>query len=219
MGRTSNIVENPAVLALKWKNEKESRNPENPKEKIKVRETGWYYYDKDQEKEILVDLPLTFIWLETAVSIMGYDEKNNIGIYSNEILSENIKEDQLTVKIGKEVFKTGFYDEIKEVVKGRGGKFCNAVYVLAFIDNDWKIVRFLMTGSSNTAWITFTTGKRMKLKSHAITCSGTKFVESQLGGYEEPVFEFVPLSEELAQKADLTYEQEIEPYFNYLRNS
>lgn len=212
MGRTSEIRENPAVKTLKWKNAKYEKKG---KEKVMVRETGWYFWDKNgndgEGQDVLIPIPITFLWLETAFSIMGYSEKREKGIYSNEIL--DLKTQPLDVKCDKETLAEGLYNDIKEEVKGQGGKFCSAVYALVDTEQGKDVYRFLMSGSANGAWIEF--ANNAKNRTHSIVCSGTLEKVNGNTEYEEPVFNYLPASDEDKELADQAYTEQIQPFFDY----
>jgi hypothetical protein len=210
MGRTSQIVENPAVKTLKWKNEKIDK-----KTKKVTQETGWYYWDKTgnegEGENVKVPLPITFLWLESASSVSGYSEKKESGIYSNEVL--DTRSQPMTVKVGKDTLTEGFWKDIKEEVKAEGGKYCTAVYALVMVDDKPEIWRFLMTGASNS-WLSFSNNSNNR--KHAIVCYDTKFETKGSVEYEEPVFKYVSVEKELLELADQLYTEQVEPYFNYI---
>lgn len=210
MGRTSLLVENPAKFTLKWKNEKFEKNPKT-KQLEKVRDTGWYYWDKELNDgkggEVLVPMPVTFMWLESASSFTGYNEATNSSIYSNEVL--DLKNDTMTVRMGKDIIAEGTYAEVKDKVAAKGGKFCIPVYALM----DGEVVRFLMTGAS-LSWINF--NNRIKNNTHAIVCYDTKQEKKGSNEYEVPVFKYLPAEEEDKKLADEAYETQVKPYFEYM---
>lgn len=210
MGRTSKVLENPAVKTLKWKNEKV-----NKRTKEVEQETGWYYWDKNandgEGKNIKVDLPIKFWWLESAFSVTGYNEKKEKGVYSNEVL--NLKEQVMTVKCGDEIIAEGLWRDIKDEVKANGGNFCTAVYALVETNEGFEIWRFLMTGASSS-WIGF--NNNVKNRTSAIVCHTTNFLEKGSVQYEEPVFKYVSSTDEELQRADEAYIKYVEPYFDYV---
>jgi hypothetical protein len=220
MGRMSTIAENPAIKTLRWKNRKmeavkdeKGKTVKNkdgtPKMKL-IRETGWYYYDKVDETDKMLPLPLSFTWLESATSFTGYNQSKELGVYSNEVL--DIKKDKMTVRCGDETIASGLYNNIKDVVKGQGGKYCIAVYAYC-IDTE-EIVRFLMTGSSGAAWMNF--HKHALSKSKAISCTGSTEKEMKTGAsYEEPTFVYIDATDDVNRIADIKYE-EVANYFEYI---
>lgn len=230
MSRTAQILENPAIKTLKWKNRKEEvqkdakgkalKNEDGSIIKKVVRETGWYYWDKSLNEgeggEVMVPMPISFVWLETACSIAGFNKERETGVYSNEVL--NLKEHPMVVKIGKETLTEGLYADIKAEAKEAGGKFCNAVYALVETgDEEYEIWRFLMIGSSFSAWTEFS--NRAKNKSKMIVCYDTVEKETPNSDiYEAPVFKYMDLPEHLGAEADKVAVEIIDPYFKYILN-
>lgn len=229
MSRTAEIVSSPVVKTLKWKNAKwETLKDEKGKvlkdeqgkpKQEKVRDTGWYYWDKNLNDgdgaEVMVDMPITFVWLETATSFSGYNKDMQQGVYSNEVL--NTKEQPLIVKCGKETIAEGLYNDIKDSVKGQGGKYCQAVYALVEFEGEYEVWRFLMVGSSRDSWMNFS--NKMKNKTHAITCYDISEKETPKGDiYELPVFKYLPLPEEMGKEADKVAVEQIDPYFKFILN-
>lgn len=217
MSRSSDLKSNPSVRTLQWKNEKKTKG------KV-VRTTGWYYYDKtanDGEGDnVLMEMPLVFMWLESAQSFTGFHEKKEKGIYSNEILNNQdaIKKygkKELVVKCAGETLVEGFYADIKEEAKGFGAKFCIPVYASMEIDGEFQIVRLLMTGSSGSAWMNFFKGQNTA-KDVVISCYDKREVEMKTGAtYDEPVFKTLKASKEQIEAADkLTVE--VDEFFDYI---
>lgn len=220
MGRLSNVNENPAVKTIKWKNRKMEgvkdakgktiKNDDGtPKMKL-IRKTGWYYYDKSTETEIQMEMPFSFIWLESATSFSGYNQNKQKGVYSNEVL--NLKTDKMTVRCGEDIIAEGLYAKIKDEVKGQGGKFCIPVY--AYVPETEETVRILMTGSSGSAWMGFHKTKESQTK--MISCIGANEKEMATGQtYEEPTFKYVPMDSSLNDVAD-EKATEVSDYFKYI---
>lgn len=227
MSRTTDILENPAVKTLKWKNRKEEIQKDSKGKAIKdetgklvtkvERETGWYYWDKSlndgEGGEVKVDMPLVGIWLETSNSIMGYSKNAEKGIYSNEVL--DLKSQELVVKCGNDILAKGLYNSIKDDVKGQGGKFCSAVYALVEVtDREYEIWRFLMAGSSNSAWITYS--NRIKNKTHAFVFYDTNEKFTPKGDmYEEPVLKYIVPDEDFLAAADKAATELVDPFFKF----
>lgn len=229
MSRNSDVVSSPVTRTLSWKNKKVKRedvideNGKKGKKDVIVRETGWYYYDKTANDgdgdNIKVDLPLNFLWLESAQSFSGYSEKKEQGIYSNEILvgPDAVKKygkRKLTVKCGDSILEEGYYHDIKEAVKGHGGKFCIPVYAMVENDGNWEIWRFLMTGASGAAWMSF--NNRTQNEKMMISCIDSVEVEMKTGAvYEAPVFKYIPTTANVLKEADEKC-KEVDKYFEYI---
>jgi hypothetical protein len=102
------------------------------------------YWNGTENVTIEVD---KIIVLEELYSISGYSEKDNKGIWSNEVL--NLRTEKMTVKVGNTIVAEGTYREVKDKVKSMGGKF--TVVPIALIGDE--MVRFLFSGSGCSGWI------------------------------------------------------------------
>lgn len=218
MSRSSNLQENPAVKTLKFKGEKFDK-----KTKKITREAGWFYWDKNgndgEGEDVTVSLPLTFLWLESAQSFTGYNDKKEQGVYSNEILptQDAVKkygEQELTVKCGTDVIAQGKYKDIKEEVKGMGGKFCIPVYAAWENQGEYEIIRLLMTGASGSAWMSF--NDRNKNLTNVVVCYDTEDIDMKTGdSYKAPMFKYIKATDEQLDIANELVKQ-VDSYFDYL---
>lgn len=233
MGRLSSSVEKPFSKTLKWKNEKFDK-----KLKQVTREKGWYYYVPGEEgeegKNVMIEMPFTFVWLENATSFTGYNEASGKGIYSNEVLSEQLTKEmfpkkqgegvedyykriksymKLTAKMDKDVIAEGLYKDIKNDVVAQGGKFCMPVYALLQTNEGTETVRILMTGGSVETWLPFQ--DRSKLKNLAVSCNGSVEKERGSNQYEAPKFQYVTATPQLLKEADAAAAK-VEEYFKYI---
>ena len=218
MSRSSNLIEQPAVLTLKFKGEKYDK-----KKKEVTQEAGWYSYDKNandgEGANVAHPLPLTFMWLENAQSFTGFNSKTEKGFYSNEILNspDAIKKygkQKLHLKTDGETVLSGYYADIKEEAKGMGAKFCIPLYAAMEVEGEWKVVRFLMTGASGSAWMSF--NDRSKNLTHAIVCHDIIDVDMKTGdSYKAPVFQYVKATSEQIEAADRLVTS-VDEYFDYI---
>ena len=90
---------------------------ENPVKKFieyKAEESTFQYWDKKQEKNIPLELPVQFIVLDELATITGYCEVAKSNLYSNEVHNLNLQ--MLNVKSFKGgVHLMGKYADIKEI--------------------------------------------------------------------------------------------------------
>lgn len=214
MSRSTTLVQNPAVLTLKFKNEKFDK-----KSKKVTQEAGWYYYEKpktDEEegKNIMTPMPLKFLWLESAQSVTGYSKTEEASVYSNEILPLNKAYNQeLTVKVGKNTLVKGLWRDIKIDVKDAGGKYCIPVYAAMEIEGEYKIVRILISGGSRDVWMNL---DKSKFMTHAIISDSINEVEMKTGDtYQAPNFKFVPATPQELEVADELVTK-VDDYFKFL---
>ena len=222
MSRSTLILENPAVRTYKFRGEKFDK-----KLKKVTREAGFYHWDKNQKNEetgedgveVYNELPLTFLWLESAQSFTGYDSKNEKGFYSNEILNnpdavKKYGQKKLDLKTDGKTVLSGYYKDIKEEAKGMGAKFCIPLYAAQEIDGEYQVVRFLMTGASGTSWMNFS--DKNKNNTFAIVACDTNDVEMKTGdSYKEPVFKYIKATKEQIEIADELVKK-VDDFFEYI---
>lgn len=223
MSRSSKIVGKPTEITLKFKNEKFDK-----KLKEITQEAGFYYYIRSQEEDeegenVLVPFPFKFIWLEEAQSVSGYNSKEEKGVYSNEILInpnnqlvKKYKKKDLTVKCGNETIAVGPWHEIKEKVGDMGGKYCVPVYALAEINNEWVIIRILMSGGSRASWFDISRNKS-KILNNFIVAEGFEEVEMKTGDtYQKPIFKFGDMIPENLQEKIKEATKIVDDYFEFI---
>jgi hypothetical protein len=107
--------------------------------------------EKGENVELVIDKGLYFIVLDELSSITGFNEKNQCGIYSNEV--HYLNEEILTVKTFKGNIKyVGKYADIKNDIKAIGGKFCKSVYAM-LLGVTPELVCFNFYGASFASWM------------------------------------------------------------------
>jgi hypothetical protein len=146
----------------------------------------WKYWDKEEEKQVFIDLPIFFIVLDQLSTIKGFSDEHNCGIFSNEVKY-----------LGKEVLKvrsfkggisiTGKYSDIKGEVKSAGGKFTKSIYAL-MIDKEGdnhEIVNFQLSGAAFSAWMDF----KFSAQQHIVSITD-EIIKEKKGAisYYKPVF-------------------------------
>ena len=236
MSRLSSIVEKPYTKTLQWRNEKFDK-----KAKKVTQEKGWYYYvpstvEGEKGTNVMLEMPITFMWILSATSFTGFNEGEGQSIYSNEVLNQQDLKDffpkkegesvedyyarlksymTLTAKMGKETIATGFYKDIKDSVVAKGGKYCQPNYAMLINgDGTTEIVRFLFSGSSIETWIPFS-GNKTFLSKKAVKLNGSIEKSKGSNDYEAPIFEFVDVESKFAREADKAA-QVVMDYFKFI---
>lgn len=201
LSETKGHSTNPAKRFLNWKS--------NDKE--------FAYYDKEKKENISVALPFKFQFLEHFSTIKGWNDANQTGIYSNEIMFTS--KEELTVKMfnGMEI-ATGLYADIRSKVRDAGGKYHRSVYVL---DENGEIVNIQMKGAVVSAYSVFMDGdKKANVKGHKHLIENNWIVIKEFQSlkkgatkYTVPIFEIgEPFTSDEFEKANESY-KEIEAYF------
>ena len=187
MGFTSNLeqVHNPATRYLRWKGGAEKVREDGVE---KVEGGKLVYWDKENQEEIEVALPLVFCPLEITYGYTGFiPDKGRI--WSNEILDFNSQ--RITVNItgeDTEVICSGNYETIKDKAYASGARL--QTYVYAYCKQLGGIVRLNLGGSARSAWKEFS--KKVKLQnifSCPVSMSADEPKESKLGPFVPPKYE------------------------------
>lgn len=121
------------------------------------------YYDKEQGKDVMVKLPLTFVHLDELATIKGWHEASESGIYSNEVRSTRLEELNVRSFKGGEIIK-GIYQDIKLRVQGAGGVFHTSIYVYL----NGEIVNLSFKGAALMGWSDFAKENRKSFLGNTI---------------------------------------------------
>lgn len=109
------------------------------------------YFDKnvgEKGEKVDVPMPFTFLLLDNLLTIKGFDQNSGSGIWSNEISQKDAKVSVLTVKNKHGEIAKGTYENIKEKVKGLGGKYAQSCYIAYFEGKELVIGNITFSGSS-----------------------------------------------------------------------
>jgi len=189
MSRLDADVKNPTTVYLKW----DGTNG------------GFNYWDKSKADEskgikgenIHIDLPFTFMALDTFSTVKGYSDANKSGFWSNEV--KNLKKDSLTVRTKAGVAATGLYADVMADKNCVGAKFCQSVYIVANIEGKSVIANIQMMGTALSAWIDF--GKENKIFKGAVKVAKMKQGKKGVTVYQTPIFEAIDVKPEVDEKA------------------
>ena len=171
------------------------------------------YWDKEQKKQIELQLPLYFIILDQLTTIKGYNEQNNCGIYSNEV---HFIDEVLTVKTFKGGINiVGKYSDIKHELKSIGGKFCKSVYAMIFSENGGtEMVNFQLLGSAFAAFM----DAKINVNKYAVGIMPEMVTQTKgTNTYLEPVFKKFNMQDSLLQQA-IGYDKQLQEYLKRYKN-
>jgi hypothetical protein len=177
-------------------------------------DTGqWFYYDKEAEERKELKMPFYFVVLDELTAIKGYNERNNCGIYSNEI--RFIKDDILNVRSFKGGIQiVGKYNDIKDAALREGGKFCKSVYAMLIVGKgEYELVNFQLHGSAFGAWIE----KGFNVEDFAVGVESNETGTKGKVTYKHPVFlkkKLTPDIDQEAIKMDKKLQVYLASYFN-----
>lgn len=135
LNRPTNGSTSPVTKYLNWKSN----------------EKAFSYYDKEQGKNVLVELPIKFLFLEHYHTVKGWNDASESGIYSNEVYS--IGKEELNVKAfkGGEI-ASGLYKDIKERIKNAGAVYHRSIYAM---NEQGEIINIQLKGIGVKAYSDF----------------------------------------------------------------
>ena len=164
------------------------------------------YYDKEQAKDVLVKIPLTFIHLDELATIKGWDEKSESGIYSNEVRSTRLEELNVRSFKGGELIK-GIYQDIKLRVQGAGGVFHTSIYVYL----NGEVVNLSFKGAALMGWSDFAKENRKSFLGNTIEILTAADGKKGAVKFSTPVFT-------LGQPIGLTENEKAESAYGLLKS-
>ncbi len=184
---------NPASSFLEWKSD----------------DKCFSFYDKEKGENTQVKLPFKFLVLKQMNTIRGWDDKNQSGIYSNEVAK--ISEEPITVKNfkGGQIAK-GLYRDIKSTIVDAGGHYSRSIYVMT---ERGALVNINLKGASVQAWGDFTQKTLDRLSKEWVSVTSANEATKGKVTYSTPNFEFAgTLSTDKASIADKLYDELVD-YF------
>lgn len=179
---------NPTKIYLEWKSD----------------DKCFAYYDKDKKENVKMELPLKFLTLMEFHTIKGWNDKNQSGVYSNEVKS--IGQDELNVRLfkGNQSVK-GLYKEIKDTIIAMGGHYTKSIYVML---EDGTIANINIKGSGVQSWGDFTQKTRSRLTDEWIEVANAIELKKGKVNYSIPEFKFAKsLSDSESKLADSKYNE------------
>ncbi|HMA68772.1 MAG TPA: hypothetical protein VKN74_02795 [Candidatus Mcinerneyibacterium sp.] len=172
-----------------------------------AKEKSFYYYDKKQEKQVLLDTnKINGVVLETGYAIKGFIKDTKQFVYSNEVRLLN--EDTMNIKLyskkgGSKTIASGVYSEIKdELNKDRSidwSLFIVIYYMTKNEEGERTIFALQLKGSAFFAW----TNKDFDADMPGTGFKVSGFAEESSGSidYFIPIFKAVKIPDEAEQAA------------------
>lgn len=179
-----------------------SSNPTKKYFEWKSDDKCFAYYDKETKQNVKVELPFKFLTLMEFHTIKGWNDKNQSGVYSNEVKS--IGNDELNVRLfkGNQSVK-GVYKEIKDTIIAMGGHYTKSIYIML---EDGSIANVNIKGSSVQAWGDFTQKTRSRLSDEWIEVANAIELKKGKVNYSIPEFKFATsLNDSQCTLADNAY--------------
>lgn len=203
-------AKNPAQRFIQWRGGAENNGTKDEPDWVGGRLT---WYDKENQEEVEIPLPFSFIVLDELTTLTGFNEGQMSGYWSNEVRDSNAT---LVARTKQGVQARGSYAKIKEM--GLSGlKYAQSVYI-AFKDETGELAigNIKMAGAAMSAWIDFK--KRFDIEQCAVYITDEpKQAKKGRNVYFIPVFEGQNINDETRKKVT-ALDEELQKYLTtYLR--
>ncbi len=175
------------------------------------------YFDKEKGEKgetIEFKMPFYFIVLDELSTITGFNEKNQCGIYSNEVHS--LSDEILKVKTFQGgISIVGKYADIKNDIKAIGGKFAKSIYAM-LLGKPNEFVHFKFSGAAFGSWL----DKKINLQTSAILVNETAMGEKGAVKYVYPIFKqsIIPQNKKYVWDAALEMDKQLQKYLISYKN-
>lgn len=172
------------------------------------------YWDKEQEKNVFVEAPFTFLVLDQLSTVSGWSDEAQSGIWANEV--RDLRRESLTVRTKAGIAGKGLYDTVKHI---NGARFAKSIYI-AYYDGErvLRIGNLRAVGACLAAWIEFSRGRNVQ--KGAVTLTGSTEGKKGKNKYFIPTFEAKDTVAEATEEAAIELDQHLQEYLNaYFKNS
>lgn len=189
-------IKNPATKFLSWKSN----------------EQAFSYYDKDKQKNVLVKLPLKFLFLDQLQSVKGWSDALSGQIISNEV--KTVSDQELNVvcyhknnkgEATKTTIAKGLYSQIKDAVVSAGAKYHKSIYIML---EDGTLANIQLKGASVKEWGDFFNRSKKRLADEWIVIDSAKAGKKGAVKFFTPEFKFErSISDSESEQADAVFDE------------
>lgn len=175
---------------------------------------GFKSYDKETKKNVITPLPFKFLILDRLTTVVGFNEPEQIGYYSNEI--RDLK-DQLTVRSKNGIEAKGTWEQVKAQLGTKGASYAQSVYIMFYQGKEAVLGNIKMSGAALENWFGFC--KENKIMEIGVQVRTTNEKKKGKVVYFEPVFEAIKVSE-ASNAAAVEMDKELQAYLvSYLEKN
>lgn len=189
--------------------------PTNPAARfLEIKNGGVVYYDKANQENVAVDVPLEFIVLDQLATVKGWSDSDESGYWSNEVRS--VGKDTLTVRTSKGAKESGLWRDIKGSSNVAGSRYHASIYLAHKSTNGMEIANLSLKGAALNAWIEFI--QKNRIGSSKVVLSGWADGKKGAVSYKVPMFEAHAMSDDEKAEAiglDKELQAYLGEYFNY----
>lgn len=144
---------------------------------------------------------ISFIVLAETVSICGFNEQHNLGIFSNEI--KNTQNEELCVRTKNGILVEGLYADIKAKLGPLGGNFAQNLYVQL---KTGELAVLQLSGAVLKEWFNYKAANGNNISTHWVTITGINDMKKGAVKYSVPVLTLgTELTADEDNRAELLY--------------
>lgn len=172
----------------------------------------WTYYESESKTNYNFT-ELNAVLVDVRSSITGWNEETNSRIYSN--LVKNTRQTPMRVMGGAGgELANGLYNDIKDEVKKKGGRFATNLFALVEIDDTYVPVMITLSGGALGEWMNLTKNLDFgDLFSNQVKMTIGEQHRKGAVKYYLPKFEMTELSDDIREQADRFDHEVLQPYF------
>lgn len=172
------------------------------------------FYDKEEAKNLKVDLPFEFIVLDQLKRVGGFCDEDNRNYWSNEI--KNTGKDVLTVRASK-AKATGLWANIKDSLPG--AKLATVAYIAYKVNNEYLLGKIVLERSGLAAWINFVDANKgvVNAENKVVITGFSEQFKKGTNLYRKPIFTVAPLTDD-DTTAGNKLDKELQVYLNQCLN-
>lgn len=163
---------NPAKKFYKWESENKT----------------FSWYNKEENKNVLTKLPFRFVTLGRPLfCVKGFNEKLNIGLYSNEVRS--VKDEMIVRYFDKNqpIIAKGVWADVKDKADNVGGKYHLSIY--GYDLDSKEIINIDVKGNGIGEWGELFKKNNQRLADEIVIVKGYKEGKKGSVKYTYPTFE------------------------------
>jgi hypothetical protein len=161
------------------------------------------YYDKEAGKNVDLGNNITFLVLDQLSTVKGWHDASESGIWSNEV--RDTRTETMNVKAfkgGDRDLVSGIYSDIKDKVKGLGGRYVRSMYVAMKVDGDTlELANLQLKGAALAEWSAFYNDNRNEIYDAAVEVTGSDARKKGATKFNVPIFALKKISEETNETA------------------
>lgn len=162
---------------------------------------SFVYYDKEAGENVGLGDNITFLVLDQLSTVKGWHDASESGIWSNEVRDTRVETMNVKAFKGGDL-ASGIYSDIKDKIKGLGGRFVRSMYVAMKVDGDaLELANLQLKGAALAEWSAFYNDNRNEIYDSAVEVTGSDARKKGATNFNVPIFALKNVSKETNETA------------------